>query len=191
MRFRLLFAAAAGAVLLAAPVQSQSRHFEIYAVTEPTGSYSEYQGYDLDLGLGGGIGWRFSQHWAIELRGLFHNADFADAAVYQLGLRYAFGGDESRWRPFVVAGAHSQEFDLWRTVDCSSSSGMNCNGWEQSYRDTGLFAGAGVDWQFARMWALRFEGRIAVFDPEYEGQWGDEGGSQDDIDLTVGVAFRF
>lgn len=187
MRCRPLSLALLAAGLLAAPVRGQFDRFEISAVVEPSGSYSEYQGYDLELGLGGGIAWRFSPHWAIDLRGMVHNAESADATAYQLGLRYAFGGDESRWRPFVVAGWHSQKVEFWQFVDCS----MSCYGYEASYRDTGYFAGGGVDWQFARMWALRFEGRIAVFDPDNYDQRGEEVGYQDDIDLTLGLAFRF
>lgn len=187
MRRRPLSLAFLVAGLLAAPVHGQFQRFEISAVVEPAGSYSEYQGYDLELGLGGGIAWRFSPHWAIDLRGMVHDAESADATAYQLGLRYAFGGDESRWRPFVVAGWHSQEVEFWQFVDCS----ISCYGYPASYTDTGLFGGGGVDWQFAKMWALRFEGRIAVYDAGYEGQWGDEGGTQNDIDLTLGVAFRF
>ena len=101
----LMLAAAVLTGLATAPTLAEEPSYEISAVVEPSGTYSEYRGFDLDAGLGFGLGWRFAPRWTGELRALFHDGDIASTETYQLGVRYAFDVG-SAWHPFVVGGVH-------------------------------------------------------------------------------------
>jgi hypothetical protein len=182
MRQQLSFCAVALVLACAFPARAQTANFEASAFVAPSGSYSDYNGLDLDTGLGGGLAWRFRPHWAIEGRFLQRDGDFADVESYQLGLRYAFLNDDARWRPFVVGGGHLNQGDLRHEVVCVTGP---CPDREESFDDTGFFAGGGVDWQFNDWFAVRFEGRLLVYDSELY----DE--IEEDVDLTAGVVFRF
>lgn len=182
MRHRLPLFACALALACALPAAGQEEGFEVSAFVGPGGSYSDYNGFDLDTGLGAGFGWRFAPHWTAEARFILNDARFAEAESYQLGLRYAFGDPDARWRPFAAAGLHHQQTDLQRPVVCVNAP---CPRTEESFEDTGLFAGGGADWQILRWFALRFEGRLAVYDSDLSGD------VEEDIDLTAGVVVRF
>jgi opacity protein-like surface antigen len=182
MRSQFSLCVVALALACALPAFGEEAQFEVSAFVEPGASYSDYHGFDLDTGLGAGLGWRFAPHWTAEARLLRFDAEFADAENYELGLRYAFGEADARWRPFVVGGIHHQQSDLRYEVVCVTGP---CPDREESYDDTGLFAGGGVDWQLSDWFALRFEGRLAVYDSELTDDLEEE------LDLTAGVVFRF
>lgn len=182
MRQRLSLPAVALLLACAVPALGQDSNFEISAFFAPSGSYSDHNGLDFETGLGAGLAWRFSPHWAAEGRFLVRDGDFADAESYQLGLRYAFLADSARWRPFVAGGLHLGQTDFEHEVVCVRAP---CSDQEQSLDDTGVYAGGGVDWQLNDWFAVRFEGRLMVYDSELY----DE--IEEDADLLVGVAFRF
>ena len=182
MRQQLALSAVVLILACTASAAAQNPDFEVSAFLEPAGSYSDYHGFDLDTGLGAGVGWRFSPHWTAEGRFLLWDGDFADAETYQLGLRYAFLDPGARWRPFLTGGLHLGQTDLRHEVVCVSAP---CADNEQSVEDTGLFAGGGVDWQLSDWFALRFEGRVQVYDSELSDD------IEEDVDVTAGVVFRF
>ncbi len=182
MRPQLALSVVVSLLACAVPALGQGSKLEVSAFVEPAGSYSDYHGFELDTGFGAAIGWRFSSHWTAEGRFLLWDGDLADAETYQLGLRYAFLDPGARWRPFVVGGLHLGQTDLRHEVVCVRAP---CPDDEQSVDDTGLFAGGGVDWQLSDWFALRFEGRVQVYDSELS----DE--IEEDVDLTAGVVFRF
>lgn len=167
--------------LAAVPSLAEEPSFEVSAVVEPSGSYSEYRGFDLDTGLGFGLGWHFAPRWTGEVRALFHDGDIASTDTYQLGVRYAFdlGGS---WHPFAVGGVHYGRSEVDYEVVCFRAP---CPPHRSSDSVTGLFAGGGADWQFSRRTALRLEGRFAVYDSDA----GDD--STDATDLTAGIVVRF
>ena len=77
---------------------------------------------------------------------------------------------------------HLGQVELRREVVCVAGP---CPDLEQSFDETGLFAGGGVDWQLSGWFALRFEGRLLVYDSElYDDIETDPG-------LLVGAVFRF
>lgn len=170
---------------LAAPAAAQSGSgggsFELSAVVEPAGSYSEVEGFDLDTGLGLGLGWRFTPLWTAELRALFHDGDSAASDTFQLGVHRSFDLG-STWRPFVVAGLHHQRTELDYEVVCFRAP---CPPLSASYADTGIFLGGGADWQFARRAALRLEARQALYDSEHTDDL------ENATDLTAGIVARF
>jgi hypothetical protein len=103
--------------------------------------------------------------------------------TYQLGLRRSFALASS-WHPFVQLGAHYQSGDIETVVFCESVIGP-CPTQRSSRDEPGLFVGGGVDWDFARRAALRFDGRLVVYDSDAT---GDNATSSD---LTAGLVFRF
>lgn len=183
MRHRLPLVAVALALACVLPAVGQEDAFEVSLFVEPGGSYSDHNGLDIDTGLGAGFGWRFAPHWTAEARFTQNDAEsYADIESYQLGLRYAFGDTDARWRPFVVGGVHLGQVELRREVVCVAGP---CPDLEQSFDETGLFAGGGVDWQLNGWFALRFEGRLLIYDSEL---YDD---IEEDADLLVGAVFRF
>ena len=182
MRHRLPLLAFALALASTLPAVGEEKSFEASVFVEPGGSYSDHNGLDIDTGLGAGFGWRFAPHWTAEARFTQNDAESADVKSNQLGLRYAFGDTDARWRPFVAGGLHLGEVELRREVVCVAGP---CPDLEQSYDDTGLFAGGGVDWQLNKWFALRFEGRLLVYDSELSDD------IEEDLDLNAGVVFRF
>lgn len=184
MRRRLPLFAFALALASSLPAGGQEASFEASVFVEPGGSYSDDDGLDLDtgLGVGAGFGWRFSPRWTAEGRFLLYDAEYSDHETYQLGLRYAFLEPDARWRPFVSGGLHLGQREVRREVVCVTGP---CPDLEQSFDDTGLFAGGGVDWQWNDWCALRLEGRLLVYDSDLSGDL-EEG-----VDLTAGVVFRF
>jgi hypothetical protein len=182
MRQQLPLCAVVLLLACAVPAMGQGSPFEVSAFVAPSGSYSDYNGLDLDTGFGAGLAWRFSSRWAVEGRFLQRDGRSVDVESYQLGLRYAFLEEDARWRPFVVAGAHLNQADLRHEVVCVSGP---CPDREESFDDTGLFAGGGVDWQLNDWFAVRFEGRLLVYDSELYDK------IEEDVDLTAGAVFRF
>ena len=181
MRHRLPLVAVALALACVLPAVGQEA-FEVSLFVEPGGSYSDHNGLDIDTGLGAGFGWRFAPHWTAEARFTLYDPESGDAESYQLGLRYAFGDTDARWRPFVVGGVHLGQVELRREVVCVAGP---CPDLEQSFDETGLFAGGGVDWQLSGWFALRFEGRLLIYDSEL---YDD---IEEDIDVLAGAVFRF
>ena len=184
MRLRLPLCAVALILTCAFPAVGQEKSFEASVFVEPGGSYSEDDGLDLDtgLGVGAGFGWRFAPHWTAEARFTLYDPESGDAESYQLGLRYAFGDTDARWRPFVAGGVHLGQRELRREVVCVAGP---CPDLEQSFDETGLFLGGGVDWQLNGWFALRFEGRLLIYDSEL---YDD---IEEDIDVLAGAVFRF
>lgn len=193
MRHRAsIVALAALAVLwVAAPAaRGQLEPLELSVIAEPGGSYSDYEGFDFDLGYGLGLGWNLSETWSVEARGLRRESDTRfqslDLDTYQLGLRRAFDLG-SAWRPFVQAGAHYQTGEIESEVLCVDDFGVTfpCPELHQSRDEYGGFVGGGVDWQFSTPAALRFDGRFVVYESDATGD------TEDTLDLTAGVVFRF
>lgn len=191
-RTSLAATAALGALLVSAPAApAPPGPFELSLMVEPGGSYSDYEGFDFDLGYGLGLGWGFADDWSLELRGLRRESDSRfqslELDTFQLGLRRAFDL-ASAWRPFVQAGAHYQTGEIESEVVCLDAGGQvtfPCPNRIESRDELGGFVGGGVDWLFSKRAALRFDGRYVVYESDATGD------SEDTLDLTVGVAFRF
>jgi hypothetical protein len=172
---------ACATALATAAAAGQAERFELSVVAEPGASYSDYEGFDVDLGFGVGVGWLLAEPWSVELRGLFAEGDVVDVETFQLGLRRGFPG-AGAWRPFVQAGLHFQRSELEIEVFCIQAP---CPPLEERHEDFGVYAGGGVDWGFARRAALRLDGRLAVYDS------GRSGGTEDTLDVTAGLVVRF
>lgn len=177
------------AIFATAPTLSAQEHpFELSVVLEPGGSYSDYEGFDLDLGYGVGLGWAFSDAWSAELRWLGRESDsrFSDLDLdtYQLGVRRTFAAG-SAWRPFVELGAHYQSAEIEFEVVCIDPIRDPCPPMRSSPEELGAFVGGGADWYFSRRAALRLDGRVAVYDSDSSGD------TEDSIDLTAGIVLRF
>lgn len=169
-------------LLLPLPALSQSTRFEVSAFFEPGGSYSESEGFDYDNGLGVGLGLRVSPAWTVDARALFHDARYAEDVTYQLGLRYAFGREEARGLPYVVGGLHHREDQVRYPVECVMAP---CPDHEEETQVTGAFAGGGFDYQARPWFSIRIDGRLAAYESDATGHFEHE------VDLTLGVAFKF
>jgi OOP family OmpA-OmpF porin len=81
------------------------------AVSEATDDFS-----DGDSGPGIGIGWAFTDNWAIE--GLYFETEpdlrttgHADAKTLWLNALYSFNNSSDRWQPYVTFGAGRVDYD--------------------------------------------------------------------------------
>lgn len=124
------------------------------------------------------------------MRGLRRESDTRfqslDLDTYQLGLRRAFDLG-SAWRTFVQTGARYQTGEIESEVVCTDDSGVAfpCPAIRQRRDEYGGFVAGGVDWQFSTPAALRFDGRFAVYESDATGD------TENTLDLTAGVVFRF
>ncbi len=179
----LLLDCAASASLLA-----QENPFELSLVVVPSGSYSEYEGSDFDLGYGLGLGWAYSEHWSAELRGLRreNDSEFAhyELDTYELGLRRRFRGADD-WRPFVLFGALYQEAKRESPNYCVATVTFPCPPDIQRNSESGAFVGGGVDWNFTPHFALRLDGRGSIYESDSTGD------ADVRVDLTAGLVLRF
>ena len=178
------FVFAFGLALAAAP-GARAEGFEVSLGLEPDGPTSEYDGVDLDAGFYLGFGGRFDERWSGEIRVLDQDGRRIDLTSWQLGARYALPSG-SEWKPFVQAGAHFGDLEARNEVVCSRRGIRGpCPALRESFEDVGIYAGGGVDWNFAPQFALRFDGRLLVFDSELTDDLETE------ADVTAGVVFRF
>lgn len=82
----------------------------------------------------------------------------------------------------MSGGLHLGQRDYRREVVCVAGP---CPDLEQTFDDTGLFVGGGVDWQANDWFSLRLDGRLLIYDSERSGE------VEEGADLTAGVVFRF
>lgn len=155
--------------------------FEASAVVEPGGGVSEVRGFELDAGFGLGLGFFFSDAWALEIRALVSRGEITDAATYNVGLRRHFG-EEIGWSSFFQFGVAYQNVEFDDFVACLDAE---CRRTTNGANDPGLYAGFGLDWNFSEHLGLRFDGRVASYDSDIE--------TSDDyeVDLTAGLVLRF
>jgi hypothetical protein len=177
------------AFVLATPAGAQDRPLELSVLVAPGATYSEIDGFDLDsTAYGLGAGWRLSEAWSLEVRGLIRENDSGSAEfeeqTFDLGLRRAIGGGEA-WRPFLQAGARYRNAEANYQVVCVDDVTFPCPPLRDEREEYGPFVGGGVDWIFGRAAALRFDGRLSIYESDAAG------GTEEDVDLTVGLVFRF
>lgn len=186
-RHHLSIAVLSAALLAPLPLAASEPGFELSLVAAPSASYSDYDGFEFDTGLGLGLGWAFSERWSVELRGLWRESDRfgdfeqLDHQTFDLGLRRHFLPGSS-WQPFLQAGASLQRAEVVREVVCTVPIVSPCPPEVEDRDDVGGFVGGGVDWNFSRRAALRFDGRLILLD-------SDAGGER--VDATAGLVFRF
>ncbi len=156
--------------------------FELSALAAPGGSYSDYEGFELDTGFGLAAGWRFAPRWGAEVRALRQDGRVAEAETYQVGVRFSAEGGPGDWRPFAVGGLHLQRSDLRHDVVCVQAP---CPPLHETHDDLGAFVGGGVDWIVSRPLIVRFEGRLAGYDSDRRSQ------SETTSHFTAGVVWRF
>lgn len=171
------------AVLGGTSGNAAERPLEIAITVAPKASYSTIGGYDLGVTAGLAVGWRFSERWSVEIRGLRSRGDRIDLDSVQLGARRFFdlGG---AWWPFVHGGLYRERTETDDLVVCVQAIQFPCPRRRTSDENDGLFAGAGVDWRFTARAALRIDGLVMAADTERYGTetWQSAG---------VGLAFRF
>ncbi|MBZ0090491.1 MAG: hypothetical protein K8H90_08950, partial [Thermoanaerobaculia bacterium] len=80
-----------------------------------------------------------------------------------------------------------QTGEIESEVVCVDDFGVTfpCPELHQSRDEYGGFVGGGVDWQFSTPAALRFDARFVVYESDATGD------TEDTLDLTAGVVFRF
>ena len=168
-----LLVATAALALAAATARAES--FEVSLGLEPGGALSEYDGFDLDAGVFLGVGVPITADWKGELRLLAHDGDRLDVNTWQLGARTYFPTGVE-WKPFAQGGLHYATRDYHPQGNFADRDDDG---------DFGVFAGGGVDWNATPRFALRFDGRLALYDSDFSG------GLETDVDLTAGAVFRF
>ncbi len=156
--------------------------FELSVLAAPGGSYSDYEGFELDNGFGFAVGRRFAPRWGAEVRALWQDGRVAEAETYQVGVRFSVEGGPGDWRPFAVGGLHLQRSDLRHEVVCVQAP---CPPLHETHDDLGAFVGGGVDWIVSRPLTVRFEGRLAGYDSDRRSQ------SETTSHFTAGVVWRF
>jgi hypothetical protein len=186
-RARRVAVALAAFIAFAAASAASEHGLEVFVVVEPAASYSDFEGFDFDPGLGLGAGWEIGRGWWAELRALLTDADRrgaeAEVTSWQLGARRFFATG-SAWEPFVAFGGHYQEREVEREVVCVDVRAP-CPPRREEQEDLGGFLGGGVDWRFAGRLALRLEGRVALYDSESSGD------VESATDVTAGLTYRF
>jgi hypothetical protein len=178
-----------GAILSCSTAVAQGDRVELSVLVVPAASYSSVEGFELDHTFGLGAGWRFAPRWSVELRGLGGETrtdlSYYKQRTFELGLRRRLGASPT-WRPFLQAGPRYRTADSSSAVVCSAPIASQCPAtYRIEHEELGAFVGGGVDWLFSRNAALRFDGRLAMYDSEVTGS------AARDVDLTLGLALRF
>lgn len=185
---RMAVVLAFSTLVVSSSLCAQEDPFEVSVIVVPGGSYSDYEGFDFDLGYGVGLGWAFSDDWSVELRGLRRESDssFSELELdsYQLGLRRHFSAG-SAWRPFVQAGAHHQTGSIEEDVFCTQPVTSPCPPHVSDRSETGGFVGGGIDWNFSSRFALRLDGRALFYESDATGDFDNR------VDLSAGLVLRF
>lgn len=191
-RFRrtapVALAAALVGALAAATAARADDAYELALVFAPSASYSDFAGVEVDSAYGLGLGWAWSEVWGIELRGLYSDDDGPftryEQRSFELGLRRAFL-PAAAWRPYALAGARYRDARWEADVICVQQVGAPCDPLRQDDEAVGPMVGGGVDWHWTEAAALRFDGRLSVYDSDLTGS------VEEDLDLSLGLVFRF